>query len=217
MGFFVVKVLKVNPLNPEPEVIGEAAQLVLGGHLIVYPTDTVYGLGANPLSEEAVVKAFNAKKREPKPMPVLVSSVEAAERIVTITEAARKLINSFWPGALTIILPKKPSVPNVITAGREGLGVRMPNHPVALSLAKACGGLILGTSANISGRPPPVVVEEALKELGESVSLALDAGRCRLGVPSTVVDLTSGQPLIVREGAVKAEAVYKALKGSQAP
>ncbi|MEM1538019.1 MAG: L-threonylcarbamoyladenylate synthase [Candidatus Nezhaarchaeales archaeon] len=198
----MVKILKVNPLNPEPEVINEAARLILNDSLVIYPTDTVYGLGANPLREEAVIKAFKAKRRESKPMPIIVSSVEAAERVVTITEAARKLINNFWPGALTLVLPRKPSVPSIVTAGREGLGVRMPNHAVALALARACGGLILGTSANISGNPPPVAVEEALKDLGRSVDLALDAGRCRLGLPSTVIDLTGSQPLIVREGAI---------------
>lgn len=208
----MVKLVRVNPSNPEPEVIGEAARLILNDRLIVYPTDTVYGLGANPLSEKAVVKAFEAKKRDPKPMPVLVSSVEAAERVATITEAARRLVRSFWPGALTIVLPKKPLVPSVVTAGREGLGVRMPNHPVALALAEACGGVILGTSANISGHPPPVLVEEALKELGGSVDMALDGGRCKLGVPSTVVDLTGSQPVVLREGAVKAEAIYALLK-----
>ncbi|RLE55173.1 MAG: threonylcarbamoyl-AMP synthase [Candidatus Methanomethylicota archaeon] len=203
----MVRVVSISPTTFSLSVILEAADVVLSGGLVVYPTDTVYGLGANPLDVKAVKKALLAKKRVGKPMPVLVSSIKAAEILVYVNSLALKLMQFFWPGPLTIVLPKKPYVPNEVTAGMFSLGVRMPNHLVAIKLADFCGGFILGTSANVSGRKSPKTAGEALRQLGDAVDLIIDAGRCPIGVPSTVIDLTGSTPIIVREGAVRAEEI----------
>lgn len=206
----MVRVLKVGLVDVDEAVL-EASRVVKAGGLVVYPTDTVYGLGADPFNEAAVERVFKAKRREAKPMPVLVSSVEAAQRLVIVNEAAEKLMRAFWPGALTIILPSRGQLPRRVSAGLSSLGVRMPSHEVALKLVEACGGALIGTSANISGRPPPRTVEEALAQLGRGVDLALDAGPALRGVPSTVVDLSGGEPSLVREGAIKWSEVKKVL------
>ncbi|HID07483.1 MAG TPA: threonylcarbamoyl-AMP synthase [Armatimonadetes bacterium] len=206
------KVVKVEPGVLPSGVLKDAKSVLVVGGLVVYPTDTVYGLGANPLDERAVLRAFEAKRREAKPMPVLVSSLKVAEGLVEVTDEARKLMERFWPGGLTLVLPKKPTVPDVVTCSSPNLGVRMPNHPVALGLAESIGGYILGTSANISGRPAPRTAEEAIEQIGESVDLVIDAGPCPGGVPSTVIDLTARPPRVVRVGAVPIEEVSKVVE-----
>lgn len=208
------RVVKVELGRLPDKVLREAREILLRGGLVAYPTDTVYGLGANPLDERAVLRAFEAKRREAKPMPVLVSSPEAAEKLVEVTDEARKLMERFWPGGLTLVLTKKPVVPDVVTCGLPSLGVRMPNHPIALELAELIGGYILGTSANISGQPAPKSAEEAVEQLGGSVDLVIDAGPCPVGVPSTVVDLTARPPRVVRAGAVSPEEVLRELMSS---
>ncbi|MEM4699900.1 MAG: L-threonylcarbamoyladenylate synthase [Candidatus Nezhaarchaeales archaeon] len=206
----MAKVLRLSLVSVE-EAVAEASQVVKSGGLVVYPTDTVYGLGADPLNEAAVARAFEAKRREAKPMPVLVSSIEAAKRLAHVSEGAEALMRLFWPGALTIVLPSRGVVPSRVTAGLPSIGVRMPSHPVALRLIEACGGALIGTSANISGRPPPRTVEEALSQVGGYVDLAIDAGPAPHGVPSTVVDLSSGEPRLVREGPLSWGEVLRAL------
>jgi len=207
----VVRVISLSSVGVERGVL-EASFVVRSGGLIVYPTDTVYGMGADPFNEAAVERVFEAKRREAKPMPVLVSSVEAARRLVHVSEEARRLMEAFWPGALTIVLPSRGLLPSRVSAGLGSVGVRMPSHPVALRLIEACGGALIGTSANISGQPPPRTVEEALAQLGESVDLALDAGPALHGVPSTVIDLSRSEPRLIREGVVKWSEVARVRK-----
>jgi len=197
----MARVLKVGLVSVEEAVL-EAASVVKAGGLVIYPTDTVYGLGADPFNEDAVERVFEAKRREAKPMPVLVSSIEAARRLVAVDEVAEKLMRAFWPGALTIVLPSLGKLPKRVSAGLSSLGVRMPSHEVALRLIEACGGVLIGTSANISGHPPPRTVEEALAQLGGGVDLAIDAGPASHGVPSTVVELVEGRLRLLREVAV---------------
>lgn len=205
------KVIKVEEGRLPSGALKEARDVLLSGGLVIYPTDTVYGLGANPLDEHAVRRAFEAKRREARPMPVLVSSIEAAGKLVEVDNVARGLMERFWPGGLTLVLPRKPAVPDVVTCGLPGLGVRMPNHLIALELAESIGGYILGTSANISGRPAPRSAGEAVEQLGGSVDLVIDAGPCPVGVPSTVLDLTARPPRVVRVGAVPIEALKEFL------
>ncbi len=207
----MVKVLSLGKVGLE-RAVAEASRVVREGGLVIYPTDTVYGLGADPFNEGAVERAFEAKRREAKPMPVLVSDLDAASRLVYVSDLARRLMEAFWPGALTIVLPSRGALPRRVTAGLSSVGVRMPSHPVALRLVEACGGALIGTSANISGQPPPRTVEEALAQLGGSVDVAIDAGPALHGVPSTVVDLSSGEPKLLREGAVKWLDVLAVLK-----
>ena len=205
------RVLRLSQVDVE-EAVSEASHVVSSGGLIVYPTDTVYGLGADPFNEAAVERVFEAKRREAKPMPILVSSVEAARRIAYVSVEAEALIEAFWPGPLTIVLPSRGLLPSRVTAGLSSVGVRMPSHDVALRLIEACGGLLIGTSANISGRQPPRTVEEALAQLGGAVDLALDAGPATYGKPSTVVELRGGELKLIREGALSWSEVVKALR-----
>lgn len=207
----MVEVIKVDSQHIDLFFIKRAARIVVNGGLVIYPTDTVYGLGANPFNIDAVNRAIAVKQRSWKPMPLLISSLEAAKKLVYIDDLALSLMEAFWPGPLTIVLPKKSMVPDVVTAGLDSLGIRMPNHPVALKLIELCGGQILGTSANISGCPPPTTASEAVFQIGERVDLIIDSGRCPLGFSSTVISLVEGVR-IVREGAIKAESLMNFLK-----
>ncbi len=205
------KVLRVLDSKDIEEAVEEAARTVKHRGLIVYPTDTLYGLGADPFSEAAVNRVYEAKHREAKPMPLLVSSRDYVGRIAYVTDEARKLIQLFWPGPLTLVLSKKAVLPDLVTANLPKVGVRMPNHEVALRIIEACGGFLIGTSANISGQSPPRTIEEVLRQLNGSVDLVVDAEPLPIGVPSTVIDLTSDKPLLIREGAVRLEELEKAL------
>ena len=199
----LVEVVRVDPLKPDRRVLARVGRLVERGALVVYPTDTVYGVGTNPLLEDAVRRLYEAKKRPfGKPVPVLASSIEHVERIAFLSEEARRLAARFWPGPLTIVVPAKPSLPSIVTGGSGKVGVRVPAHNVARLLIEEAGGLIIGTSANISGRPPPRTAEEAFRELGNAVDVIVDAGPAPGGKPSTVIDLTTTPPKIVRKGPI---------------
>jgi len=198
----MVKIYRIDPENPDKKVISEAISILRNRGLVVYPTDTVYGLGANPLDAEAVRKVYWAKRRVGKPLPILVSSIDAVKRIAYVDEAALRLMERFWPGPLTIVLRAKDVIPKEVTLGTGKVGVRMPNHKVALMLAERLNGLIIGTSANISGKPSPKTIEEVIEQLGDRVDLILDAGPARIGIPSAVVDLTGNRLRIIREGPI---------------
>lgn len=180
-----------------------ASRIVKNGGLVIYPTDTVYGLGCNPLNTEAVKRVFEAKggKRE-KPLPILASSIGHVERIAFLSEKARKIAEKFWPGSLTLVLPKKKTLPNIVTLNLDSVGVRVPQHETALQLISLSGGLLVGTSANRSGEKPPQTAREAAAQVGEKVDMIIDGGPTALGVSSTVVDLTANTPKILREGPV---------------
>ena len=198
----MVKIYRIDPENPDKKVISEAIGILRNRGLVVYPTDTVYGLGANPLDAEAVRKVYWAKRRVGKPLPILVSSIDAVKRIAYVDEAALRLMERFWPGPLTIVLRARDIIPKEVTLGTGKVGVRMPNHKVALMLAEGLNGLIIGTSANISGKPSPKTIEEVIEQLGDRVDLILDAGPARMGIPSTVVDLIGNRLRIIREGPI---------------
>ncbi|BEP17400.1 hypothetical protein PYJP_07520 [Pyrofollis japonicus] len=197
-------VIRVDPLKPEKNRLLRAAEAARKGMLVVYPTDTVYGLGTNPFDEKAVLRVYEAKKRPPtRPLPVLVSGPEAAENLVKVTEKARILMEEFWPGPLTIVLPAKPGVPRALHAGTGKIGVRMPNHRVALLLIELAGGALVGTSANLHRHEPPRTAEEALRQLNGAVDVVVDAGPAPGGIPSTVVELENGKVKLIREGPIK--------------
>lgn len=182
--------------------IREAAHIVGEGGLIVYPTDTVYGLGCDPFNISAIERVMKAKGRWRKPLPVLVASLNNAEQIAWITGDAYKLAKKFWPGALTLILKKKPVLPSVVTCGLSRVGVRVPNHVVALRLIQISGGYLIGTSANITGERSPQTADEAAEQIGKHVNLILDAGASPLGRDSTVLNLSSKKPRILRLGSI---------------
>jgi len=208
----MVKIFEVKPNAPSAGVIAEAASAIRDGGLVVYPTETVYGLGADAFSSKAVTKIFNIKGRKAeKPIPLAVNSIDMARQVAELTPAAEVLFKKFLPGPLMIIVRARPNVSKLITAGTGKVGIRVPDHPVALKLIDFVGGPITSTSANLSGEPAPLTVREALEQLGGKVDVALDAGKCRLGVPSVVVDTTARHLKILRKGSISEEKIKKLL------
>lgn len=194
------------PLNDENLKL--AASIVKNNGLIIYPTETVYGLGANPFSEEAVKKVFDVKRRKDKPIPIIVSSLDEALKLAYFSEKALKLAKKFWPGPLTLVLPRKPLTPDFL-GSKELVGVRIPNNLSTLKLVKFCGGFLTGTSANISGQPAPTTAEEAEKQIGKHVDLIIDGGKTFYGLSSTVVDASTDKIKILRLGPIKIEDILK--------
>lgn len=187
-------------------LIQAAGQIIASGGLIAFPTETVYGLGANALDGNAVAKIFHAKGRPAdNPLIVHVAHPTAAEDVAYINDTARQLMEAFWPGPLTLVLPKKPHLPTEITAGLDTVAVRMPQHPVALALIKAAGVPVAAPSANLSGRPSPTSAQHVLEDLAGKIAAVLDGGASPLGLESTVLDISSQPPIILRPGGVTKE------------
>ena len=209
-----MRIIQVNALNPEPEAISLAVQAIRRGELVVFPTETVYGLAADALNEFAVRRVFEVKGRyRSLPLPVQVASIADLPKVASeVSETAAKLAEAFWPGPLTLVLPKNESLSALISAGADTVGVRIPDHPVALALLREVGTPIIATSANASGEPPAVEIESALRGLGESAAVVLDAGECRLGQASTVVDVSVSPPRIVRHGAISVAEILKVVE-----
>ena len=179
-----------------------AAKIVKRGGLVVYPTETVYGLGCNPLDAQAVKRVLDVKGDRNKPLPVLAASMEAGERVAFISQNGKKLAAKFWPGPLTMVFSKKSSLPDIVTFNHDSVGLRIPDNDVALQLISLCGGLLIGSSANITGEKPPRNVQEISENLKGIVDLVLDGGSAVQGMPSTVVDLTLDKLSILREGPI---------------
>jgi L-threonylcarbamoyladenylate synthase len=176
--------------------------LIKAGKVVVYPTDTVYGLGANALDSAAVHKIFKVKGRPTgTPIPVAVDGIKMADRLAVINSEAKKLIATFWPGALTLILPKKDIIPEIVTAGHLGLALRAPDHQVPLMIIRKSKLPLIATSANLHGAPNCINAQEAAKQIGNHVDLILDGGPTT-DTASTVLDLTSEEPKVLREGPV---------------
>ncbi|MFX0068888.1 MAG: L-threonylcarbamoyladenylate synthase [Promethearchaeota archaeon] len=204
----MVNVFKVDNLAPDISAMRIAAALVRFGMLVVFPTDTVYGLGTNPFNVLAVDRLLKVKGRlEEKGVPLLVSSMDDVSGIAHFDDNAEKLAEKFWPGVLTLVLKKRRIIPDIVTGGRDSVAVRIPSHKVALNLAQMVGGVIVGTSANISGKPPPKTAQEAIEQVGKEVDLVLDGGTAPVGVSSTIIDLTESPPLIRRLGAISEEQI----------
>jgi L-threonylcarbamoyladenylate synthase len=183
------------------ESISKAAGIVGKGGLVVYPTDTVYGLGADPFNEKAAQRLFAAKGRSAKPVPVLCSSVQKATELVELSVRGVKLARDHWPGAFTIVAPLKKRLPSILTQGTGNLGVRVPAHRGCLKLISACGGWLTGTSANLSGQPPARTAQEAGTQLSDSVDLILDGGSL-VGKESTVALVVGDEVTILRGGPI---------------
>lgn len=190
--------------------LAEAARLIRAGELVAFPTETVYGLGADATNERAVAKIFEAKGRPHfNPLISHVADADEAQRFVQWTETADKLAAAFWPGPLTLVLPrlKGSTIALLTTAGLDSVAIRAPAHPMALELIRAAGVPIAAPSANRSGSVSPTRAEHVAESLGERVSLILDGGPCIVGVESTVLDLTGETPTLLRPGGATREAI----------
>ena len=199
--------LKVDPERPGEKEISLAAGVLKAGGLVAFPTETVYGLGADALNSKAVAGIFTAKGRpSDNPLIVHVASPGQVERVAAqVPELAKTLMARFWPGPLTLVLPKREGLPGGVTAGLPTVAVRMPDHPVALALLRAAGVPVAAPSANLSGSPSPTRAEDVLQDLEGRVEVILDGGPCRIGLESTVLDLTGVLPVILRPGGLSRE------------
>ncbi|MFH0904145.1 MAG: L-threonylcarbamoyladenylate synthase [Methanobacteriota archaeon] len=189
--------------------IRKASLIIRSGGIVAFPTETVYGLGANALDGEAVAKIFRAKGRPAdNPLIVHISSREMLNMVAKdIPEMAFKLMDAFWPGALTIILRRKDGVPDITTGGLDTVAVRMPDHDIALSLIREAGVPIAAPSANISGRPSPTRMEHVIRDMDGKIDAVIDGGECRIGIESTVIDLTVVPPVLLRPGGLSLEEI----------
>lgn len=208
-----MRILKCNSkLDKESiEAIEQAAKDVQDGHLVVYPTETVYGIGANPFDQVAIKKLFVAKKRPfDMALSVAVADKDMVEQIAIMSRPVEKLIDAFLPGPLTIITDKNPNVPDMVTAMSHKVGIRIPDNPVALELIKRTGPLV-ATSANLHSHPDATTVDEAVKDFGESVTTYLDDGTTCTGRPSTIVWISEGKIEIIRQGDISQKQIEDAL------
>jgi L-threonylcarbamoyladenylate synthase len=204
----------MKPTIATADAIKRAADLLRQGRLVAFPTETVYGLGADASNPDAVAGIFNAKGRPADhPLIVHIASIDNLYDWASIVpEAALKLAHRFWPGPLAMILNKKPEVPLAVTGGQQTVGLRMPNHPVALALLKSFGGGIAAPSANRFCRISPTQAIHVSEELGDAVDMILDGGACQVGVESTIVDLSGSQPRLLRPGHITREELEEVLQ-----
>ncbi len=185
-----------------PESIKQAAKVLQNNGLVAFPTETVYGLGGNAMEPDAAAKIYAAKGR-PSDNPLIVHIADTSavyELAQEVPDKAKLLMEAFWPGPLTIILPKKTQVPDGTTGGLNTVAIRMPSHPVALSLIRESGLYIAAPSANTSGRPSPTLASHVMEDMNGRIEMILDGGAVGIGIESTIVDLTSEVPVILRPG-----------------
>ena len=208
----VPRVLHVSATTPEPAVIADAAAVLARGGLVAFPTETVYGLGARGLHAADVIRIFAAKERPNGHPLILHVDGEAMARSLASTwpAAASRLADAFWPGPLTMIVPRAPHVPDAVTGGLDTVGLRMPVHPVALALIRAVGEPLAAPSANAHMHISPTAASHVVRSLGDRVDLVLDAGPSAHGIESTVVDLV-GAPRVLRAGALGLDALRAVL------
>ncbi len=199
-------------LKPVTENLILAAQLIQRGEIVAFPTETVYGLGANALDVDACKKIYAAKNRPvDKPLTLHVATFEMIEQIAEISLAAEKLIEKFLPGPLTIILPKKNIVPDFVTCNSKSVGVRFPNNTVAQDFIKIAGVPVAAPSANISGKNPPTTAQEVFDNLNGRVEIILDGGKCEVGISSTIIDISAGELKILRQGKISVAQILETL------
>ena len=199
--------------RPEESQCVEAARLLREGGIVAFPTETVYGLGADAFNESAVRRVFRVKGR-PENHPLIVHLADAAligDWASRVPAAAALLAQRFWPGPLTLILPKAPRVPEAVTGGQPSVGLRVPAHPMALAMLRALGSGVAGPSANRFGKVSPTTAAHVRQDLGDDVDFILDGGPCEVGLESTIVSVLDETPVILRPGGVTREAIEEAL------
>jgi len=203
------QIIRVDALHPDPSIIEQAAVVLRRGGLVALPTETVYGLAADATNAAAVAKIFEAKQR-PRTDPLIVhisDTVELQGIALDPPPLAHALANAFWPGPLTMVLRRSPSIPPIVSAGLDTIAVRFPAHAVALALIRALGAPIAAPSANLFTRPSPTIADHVRMDLGRRIDMILDGGPTTVGVESTVVDLTIDPPAVLRPGGVTIEAL----------
>ena len=195
--------MKTQLLPATDETLALASRLLAEGQLVAFPTETVYGLGAHAMDKDAVLGIFSAKGRPAdNPLIVHIHDRSQLDGICQVTDQAVRLMDAFWPGPLTIILPRKEAVPNEVTANLDTVAVRMPAHPVAMALLKACGLPIAAPSANRSGKPSPTSAKHVFDDMDGRIPLIIDGGESDVGLESTVISLAGNRPCILRPGGV---------------
>jgi L-threonylcarbamoyladenylate synthase len=211
-----VKIAKVDAASPDEKILARAAKLINQGEIIVCPTDTGYAFSVNALDTRAVAKVFHLKGRSfSNPIHIAVGSIEEVENYAHVNEAARYLAGHYLPGALTLVLKKKETLPSLLVAGLDTVGIRIPGNKIMLQLVARVGKPLTTTSANLSGRPTPYTVEEITAQLGESVqgiALILDQGPLAIRDLSTIIDLTASPPQLIRQGRLSWLEIREVLK-----
>lgn len=204
----------IKPVIADADAINHGADLLRQGRLVAFPTETVYGLGADASNPDAVAAIFKAKGRPADhPLIVHIADIDSlGDWAATVPEAALKLAHRFWPGPLAMILNKKPEVPLAVTGGQQTVGLRMPDHPVALALLKSFGGGIAAPSANRFCRISPTQAKHVSEELGDAVDMILDGGSCQVGVESTIIDLSGSKPKLLRPGHITRQQIEAVLQ-----
>ncbi|UCE91408.1 MAG: threonylcarbamoyl-AMP synthase [Methanobacteriota archaeon] len=192
--------------------LDDVVSVLKAGELVVYPTDTLYGIGADPFNEGSVKKVFLAKDRPfDMPLSIAVSNEKMMESVTVLNDNARKLIRSFLPGALTIMLTRKPTIPDILTSGQNQVGIRIPDHPLAMRIIDRFGPVTC-TSANLHSHKDPIDSKIPIKDLKDRVSICIDCGKTPKAEPSTIVDVSDGTVEIIRKGAISQEEIEDVLR-----
>ena len=207
------EIIKIDPGNPEQALIDRAVEILSGGGVIAYPTETLYGLGAHAGNAEAVEKIFIIKGRPfAKPIALIMGNEENMEELVReVSPASRRLMEAFWPGALTLVFNASSRILPPLTAETGTIGIRISSHPIASAIAKTLHFPITATSANLSGEGECSTAEEVAERLKEKIDAIIDGGGARGGVSSTILDVTTDPPVIIREGTIPASSIYALL------
>jgi len=207
------EIIKIDPLRPDPALIGAAVKLLKDGGVITYPTETFYGLGADCLHEKAIDRLFDIKGRDYRSPIALIGGQDKDLELIAdnVPEVAKRLIRVFWPGPLTLIFQASLSVPTRLTGGTGKIGIRLSGHAVARALALALDRPITATSANLSGQPECVSADDVCDQIGSRIDLIIDGGRTAGGKGSTMLDLTAAPPAILRHGAIAERRILQIL------
>ena len=199
-------------VKADEEGLNYAGKVIRGGGIAIYPTETVYGIGCAPSDPDATLKILQINQRADKALPLICSSIEVAKKIVQFNATAEKLAAKFWPGPLTLILPKKIDYPIWVTMGKDTLAIRVPGSEVARKLAELSAGVIVSTSANMSGANSPTSMQDAIDQVGKGVDIVVDGGPSSGQPPSTVLDLSGSEMWIVRSGPITGKMIMDALE-----
>ena len=209
-------VYKMDPKNLNMEVLHLIAEALKNGAIMIYPTDTIYGIGGNALQSSVVQRIFKVKKRPSElPVPVAVNSVLMANDLAHVMDDAKKLMKTFWPGPLTIVLKRKSIVPDEVTGGSDKVGIRMPNHSIPIKLMELTKFPLVTTSANLHGQPSPIQIDERVKKLAENIDLIINTEETLGSVPSTVLDLTSKQLKVLRKGPISRNEIESVITNNE--